>query len=413
MRGSFAKNILFALIALIAAGLLASGGTARSEAPTLAATVSASANAATATPAATITATSSPTIEPTVAATLAPTASPDSLENRVFFWDLGLTLNYPTNWGVAELGAGQLLLARSLPYQANANLNQVIIVLRIVDPVRQLGLTKDATFQQIAIGVNITSANIQFRVDQSGSALVAGLSAGYIAFTESTFGLTGTSVAFRVPDGRVGVLLGIGPVAEWAQFAPVFDKVRESALLLRPINYAVPQTSTGGTAIRFAQGGLRFTLPAGWQERDLGANVHLYLPSKQMEYVDTSGFSNGPQLSAVAYPMSGTSAQEALQQVIGTVNASKMQTLRIGTQNATTYTESDRYSGQAITFIGVTSADGRIFTVLRWTTPGMLTDVTKPLLDFILASIQFEPPSATLVPRRASATPSPSPTPKP
>jgi len=410
MRGSTYTRLVIG--ALLLAGWLMVSRSARSEGAT--ATVPAT-TIATAQSTATATVQSTAALSPTLRATSdarATAAATDPLANRLWYWDLGLTLLYPTDWTVVQYAAGQVLLARSLPYQQTgtqaqtptASLNQVVIGLRIVDPVRDLGLAKDASLEEIAFMVNYTSSSLKMSISGHGSALVAGLNAGYVLFTEDSMGLYGDSIAFRMPDGRVGAIIGLGPQQMWAEFAPTFDTIRASMQLLRPKNFAVPSPLTG-TQVRFLQGGLRFTLPTDWQDLDLGSNTHVYLPPNGAQYLDNSGFSNGPQLSIAAYPMSGSSAKDALVQVIGGNIASRIQDIKLGTQAGVSYTETDRTSGQSITFIGVISSDGKIFNVLRWTTPGMLSEMTRPYLDLVLSAMQFEPPVATLVARKASATP--------
>ncbi len=67
----------------------------------------------------------------------------------------------------------------------------------------------------------------------------------------------------------------------------------------------------------------------------------------------------------------------------------KITDIQVGDQVGTQILSSDAATGQVVNFIGVTSQDKRVLMVLRWTTPGNLSDVTLPMLGSILGSAKF------------------------
>ena len=122
-----------------------------------------------------------------------------------------------------------------------------------------LKLSKEATLSDIATqvsGQSQTTTQLALRKSQ-----FAGLDATEIDLQDTQNKLIETVIAFRLPDGRVGWLLGLGPEDTWADFAPSFDGIRTSAKLLKPTAYNLPTVNKSTT---FAPGGLTFIcLPSG------------------------------------------------------------------------------------------------------------------------------------------------------
>ncbi len=86
-----------------------------------------------------------------------PTSSvpkPGPLNKTALYWDLGLSIKYPDNWATPFFTDGQMLLAATIEAVRSQPITQPIVAVRIIDPGRDLGLTKDATLEQIAIAVS-------------------------------------------------------------------------------------------------------------------------------------------------------------------------------------------------------------------------------------------------------------------
>src|SRR5205085_387663 len=103
--------------------------------------------------------------------------TPGALNKTALYWDLGLSVKYPQNWIDPQFIDGQMILAPSLEAAQGQTPTQPVVAVRIVDPVRDLRLSKDATLTQIASAV---SAGQNVRTSSSGTTRVAGLDAAYI-----------------------------------------------------------------------------------------------------------------------------------------------------------------------------------------------------------------------------------------
>jgi hypothetical protein len=322
-------------------------------------------------------------------------ATPTPIQGKtVMYWDLGLKINYPADWAEPKFGAGQLVLAPPGAIAQDRSVTNVVVALRIVDPVRDFGMDKDVTFEQIAVAANIVPG-FPISVPSSGIGAIAGLEAGYADIVDEQRNLKGQSLAFRMPDGRVGVLVGIGPTTLWADFAPTFDAMRASAALLRPATFPLPATYT--QVSRFPRGGVAFVVPTGWMSNDLTSTARLFHDRNLADYVDGSGYVNGPQLVIVADTMAlGSTLREALALKIGASVTDTFADVQVGGRPGLQHTSIDSTTGQVVTFIAFKSGDGRMMNTFRWTTPGILVEVTRPILETTLASVHFDvTPTAT------------------
>jgi hypothetical protein len=189
--------------------------------------------------------------------------------------------------------------------------------------------------------------------------------------------------------------VGIGPTPAWASFAPTFEKMRNSAALLRPATFPLPATYT--QVSRFTRGGIAFTVPSGWLSSDLSSTARQFHDRNLADYVDGSGYVNGPQLVIMADTMAlGGTLSETLARKIGASGSDTITELQVGGHPAVQHTAFDSTSGQVVIFVAFTSSDGQTLNTFRWTTPGILVEVTRPILETTLASVHFDAaPTAT------------------
>jgi hypothetical protein len=325
----------------------------------------------------------------------APTIPTPGQLNRIGrYWDLGLSVKYPDNWVVPQFIVGQIILAPTLEAARGQTPTQPVVAIRIVDPVKDLRLSKSATLDQIAAAI---SAGQNVRIGSSGATTIAGLDAAYLDLTDDNAKLNGQAIAFQMPDGRVGVMIGVAPIGVWADFAPTFDQMRGATALLKPADFGAPD-SNGPTAI-FPPGGISFTYPKGWIDHDLGGNTRLYRDSAAVEYLDDSGYVNGPQLVVISQALPrDMPLQTALARVVRIAPEDKVTQVMVGGQAGIQFSYTDRVSGQVLTYVSFASQDRTVMIVLRWTTPGILKDALRPTLDTILQSVRYGAVAATLVP---------------
>jgi hypothetical protein len=322
-------------------------------------------------------------------------STPGPLTKTADYWDLGLRIPYPDNWVTPQFLNGQMTLGGSVNAMRGSAAEPVIAI-RIVDPVKDFRLSKNATLQQIAAAM---SAGQGVTISKTGPTSVAGLDAAFIDLTENRASMYGQAIAFRMPDGRVGSIIGVAPFEMWADFAPTFDKMRQTATLIKPTDFSVPQS--GSTQANFPTGGLSFTLPQGWISKNLGGNAYLYRQNGMDEYLDDSGFVNGPQLVLLARRLaSGVNLRTAMTSLVNV--GDKVSDTTVGGQPALLVTSADQTSGQVILFIGVPSQDKTVLNVFRWTAPSLVAQAVRPTLDAILQSVKFGAVTTTLA---APATP--------
>jgi predicted DsbA family dithiol-disulfide isomerase len=341
-----------------------------------------------------------------------PTSSvptPGPLNKTANYWDLGLSVKYPENWAAPFFTDGQMLLAASIEAARSQPITQPVVAIRIIDPGHDLGLSKDATLEQIAIAV---SGGSTVQVGQRLPVKVAGLDGMAINLTDDVARLYSQTVAFRMPDGRVGTMAGVAPFESWADFAPSFDQMRIGAELLKPAVFKVGPVEAAGS---LAQGGITFNYPKGWIEKDEPGNVRVYRDSAENEYLDDSGYVNGPYLAVIAQNLpTGVTLQTALAQTAHLRATDPITPVSVGGMPGVQASYTDSASGQVVTFIGFPSQDRSILIVFRWTTPGILVEAVRPTLDAILQSVKFGPVSATLSPLPTAANrPTPASTPDP
>jgi hypothetical protein len=308
-----------------------------------------------------------------------------ALTAQVDYWDLGLRIAYPLGWSAPQFSAGQLALSPPGAVGEDGTLLAPIVALRIFDPVADFELAKDATFIQIAAAVNVAPGQT-VAMTSSGDTTIAGLDAGYADILDGETSQAGQTVAFMMPDGRYGALLAVAPLDVWADFAPTFSAIRQSAVLLLPADYQAPEA---GDEVEFSPGSVHLTLPAGWTAESVDDSAHLYGDPAHSAYMDGSGFANGPQLVILAQPRpaEGTLA-EALAAVIGESAGDVTGDVSVGERPAALRQTVDARSGQIIAFVGFEAADGATLNIFRWTTPGILRDASQPVLLAILASVR-------------------------
>jgi hypothetical protein len=328
---------------------------------------------------------------PMAAPAAAQDATPEAGESLTVlrYWDMGLSLIYPASWSAPQFSAGQALLHPEGAIAPDGTLRGPAIALRIIDPVRDLDLPRDAPFAQIAIAVNVAPGET-VAVPDIGNTLFAGLDAGYADIIDGVHGVAGQTVAFMLPDGRIGALVGAAPLDEWGEFAPTFGAILDSATLLRATALLPLATPEYGITMTFAPGGIQFALPSEWVELVLDTSARLYHDRAITRYADDSGFANGPQLVILASPLlesERTTPAAALERIIGARPGDRVAEVMAGGRPAAMRQSIDSATWQIITFVGIPSPDGRVLNVLRWTAPLMLTEAVQPVLDSLLASV--------------------------
>jgi len=354
-----------------------------------------------------LTACTSSTLQNPINLTRMPT--PGALTKTLYFWDLGVSMKYPDNWVAPQFNAGQVVVESSPDAIRNRIVAQPIVALRIVDPLRELGLSKNATLDQIARAASASSSTA--KVTPGGNTSVAGQDAAYVNVSEESVKLYSLSLAFRMPDGRVGVLIGVAPQDQWGDFAPTLENMRASMALLKPADFKLPEM--GPDVRTFPQGGITFNLPKDWIEKDLGRNTRQYRDPTLADYPDGSGYVNGPQLIAFGVPLSqGASLDSVLKPFVNAQASDSVKSTTVGGQPALELLITNATTGQIVNYTGFASQDKTVMIVFRWTTPAILTDALRPTFESILKSVKFNAISATLIvaPTRPA---SPTPTPKP
>lgn len=325
--------------------------------------------------------------------------TPGLLNKAALYWDLGLSVKYPDNWAAPFFTDGQMLLAASVEAARSQPVTQPIVAVRIIDPGRDLGLSKDATLEQIAIAVSGAST---VQIGQRVAVKLAGLDGMAINLTDDSARLYSQTVAFRMPDGRVGTMAGVAPFESWADFVPSFDQMRIGAELLKPATFKIAPVEAAGS---LAQGGITFNYPKGWIEKDEPGNVRIYRDSAENEYLDDTGYVNGPYLAVIAQNLpTDTTLQTAFTQTANLRSTDKIADISVGGRPGVQASYTDPASGQVVTYIGIPSQDRSILIIFRWTAPGILVDAARPTLNAILQSVQFGAISATLAPLPTAAT---------
>ncbi len=328
-----------------------------------------------------------------------PTTAPVS--TTALYWDMGVSVKYPSNWAAPLYGAGQVLLAPSVEATTRNPPTEPLVALQFAT-LEQLRVTKDTTLEAITAVVSGQQANSDVKQRMQGKAQFAGLDAFFVELEDAKNKLYEQTIAFRMPDGRIGWIIGLTPRDIWANFAPSFDQIRASGTLIKPTSYVVPKP---GAMELYPQGGLSFALPEGWISKDLGGGIKLYHHKDDTPYQDGSGLSNGPQLVLRVRPLEkDKTAADALLQMVSGADGKPID-VTVGGQAGAQLGFTDPNTRQQVSFIGVPSQDKSVITILRWTTPTTLTEVTQPLWDALLKSITLSTISATLVPASTSIPP--------
>lgn len=315
--------------------------------------------------------------------TLLPFASPGPLTATANFWDMGLSINYPTTWAEPQLIAGQMTLG---PTPGGSAINQVVIALRIVNSPQDLNVPQDASLAQIATaltgGGNVALTN-------SRATNLAFLETVAVDLEDKDHNLYGIIYVFRLPDSRLGAMIAIAPRDLYADYFPTIESMRGSAKILKPAEFTPPGALTDKAD--FPSGGISFTLPTHWVSHDLNG-ARIFHDSAAAEYLDQSGFVSGAQLVVVGQPIKKfTSVRDLIAHSISPQKGDVISDVSVGGQHAVQIASTDKTTGQNVTFIAVPSQDRRTLIVFRWTVPGMLINVTRPTLDAIMQSVRFEP----------------------
>ena len=313
-----------------------------------------------------------------------PTIAP--LTASAVYWDVGLSIKYPVNWIAPVYSAGEMMLV-----PGTADLSRVppvnpVITIQAASPA-QLNATKDTSLDQILTTVSGATADTVQLAHNATS--FAGLDALFSIVQDKTRDVYEETVVFRLPDARIGWVIALAPGDLWGDYAPTLQNMLGSAALLTAADYHLP--AANATPGNFLPGGLVFTLPNGWTGQVVSDAVVYHADPT---YRDESGFSNGPQIVFRAVPFSANAdAADILAQTLG-VQKTAVQSVTVGKAPGIAgarYTETDPTTSQQVLFIAIPSADKTKLSILRWTTPAALIEVTRPLLDGILQSLAYAP----------------------
>jgi hypothetical protein len=171
--------------------------------------------------------------------------------------------------------------------------------------------------------------------------------------------------------------------------------MQKSAVLLKSTDYAVLPL---GNTVNFALGGITFAQPQNWLGKDFyGARV--FHDAALTDYLDNSGFVNGPQLVVIARSTRGfATVRDAIAQALTPVQGDVLSNITVGGQPAVELVSNDTATGQTITFVAFPSQDKTVLIIFRWTTPGLLAATVGPTFDAMLKSVTFGPITVTLMP---------------
>lgn len=331
----------------------------------------------------------------TFVAAVAQTPTP-ALTKTAYYWDLGLSIKYPENWLPPRYIAGQMFLYAAPP-STDGKITQPTCVMEIYNSAHALNLPKDAPFDVIAAQAS-TGKNVT--IEPGGPTTIAGLDAAFVSVshevvpnsdTDKTLGQT---AAFRVPDGRIGVLICISGRDAWPDFFPTLGQMYGQISLLKPADYTLP---TFGSLIGiYGPGGVRFAIPDHWADKSQGTNqiAHTYYDSDTIIYRDGSGYANGLLLAIDVQPLTqGMSLHDMLVKIVEPEPQDVITNITVGGQPGIQITYTEPQTGQAITIVGFlaqNAQDKTVIDIFRWTVPGMLVDISRPTFDTILNSVKFD-----------------------
>lgn len=300
------------------------------------------------------------------------------------YWDMGVTIQYPLSWQIFY-GTAQLLIAPDAEATRDNPPKEPLVSLQYAT-LEQLGMDKTATLEQIAGKISRASKDSQ--TISGGKTTFAGLDAFFMVIEEKTSNLLQQAIAFRMPDGRIGWLIGLAPRDSWANFLITLDQIRASGKLLRSSEYPVPAF---GEKHYFIAGDLTLTIPKGWSDQAVpNSAARVYHAPVDLPYQDGTGFVNGAQLVLSAFPrIEAKTLAEALQKSVSAPPNANIQIITVGGQPAAQYITADPASGQQIVFTAVERAPVNALIIFRWTTPATLSQVARPTLDDILKQVEF------------------------
>ncbi|GAB4549914.1 MAG: hypothetical protein OHK0023_15150 [Anaerolineae bacterium] len=318
-----------------------------------------------------------------------PTLNPFVLGEPYLMWDFGLEMRYPVSWSAPLHTLGQVIFAPDATKIGTGQPNQPLVALGLIDP-SNYGLIKDAPFDEIAFAAS-RGGDTPPTVVERDLTTFAGLDAGYVELEDEANQLRGRAIAFMLPDGRYAVFTWLAPIDQYATYLTVFSDIRLSATLIRPNRYTVP--ALGSTQTTFTAGQISFTLPQGWQATQLTESATRYADPDTLEYPDTSGFANGPQLVILTNPLQdGLSVKDALAKLLeaSESEAAQIELITLNGKQAASLIYNDVLFNQHVRFVAVPCHDGSLLCTLRWTSPGALQGVLSPLLENLLASVKIE-----------------------
>src|SRR5687767_3022671 len=84
-----------------------------------------------------------------VGSAFTPAYGQTELTKTLPYWDMGLSIKYPDTWAEPQFIPGQLTLSPLSPNEATI-FEQPTVAFRVVDPLVELSLPKDAPLAQIA-----------------------------------------------------------------------------------------------------------------------------------------------------------------------------------------------------------------------------------------------------------------------
>lgn len=317
------------------------------------------------------------------------------LEKNAAYWETLIQISYPAAWPPPVYTVGQMLLAPDTAAALRGEITGPVIVIRLVDPVNELFLQKDATFEEIALSLILTPGR-NFQIPDRQETTFAGLPGAFVRFEaragdDESKTLFGIATVAMLPDGRYVAMIVTVPADQWGNFLTTSEAISASVKLLTPGGFPAP-TLEGATPRTFTAGGLRFALPTHWTESAVGESAALYADPALPAYADQSGYSGGPLIVLQALPIAPTQTVTAALTELAALTpeeAAKMGTVEIDGARGVQVQFSDAGAGQTVTLTAIPSRDGRVLNVFRFTAPEVLSDVLKPFFEGVLATVRL------------------------
>ncbi len=323
------------------------------------------------------------------------TAQTPPLEKTAAYWEALIQISYPAAWPPPVYTVGQMLLAPDTAAALQGQITGPVIVIRLIDPIHELLLPKDATFEEIAISLILTPGR-NFQLPDRQETTFAGLSGAFVRFEARTGNdesktLFGIATVAMLPDGRYVAMVFTVPADQWSGFLTTWEAISASVKLLTPSSFPAPKLDQA-TPHTFRVGGLRFALPATWTESAVGEQAMIYTDPTFPAYADQSGYNSGPLIVLQALPVApAQTVATALTELAALTpeESAKIATLEIDGVRGAQVSFADAGAGQTVTLTAIPSRDGRVLNVFRFTAPEVLSDVLKPFFERVLASVRL------------------------